>query len=116
MLTVATVFTALAFLLPLRPIHRAMCEAKLLSRKLLQHHLARLNPLAVLERSEADTRLAEEMKKLKEQRELLAEIDRTYAKAPTWPFALSATPRIFTTVFGPLTVYLFDQIRMQILG
>ena len=117
MLVLATAFGALTFALPLRPIHREMLRAKAAACASLRTAIDSLaNMLPPDAEVRHDSEYLIQLRSIKEDRELLVDVYRMYAKAPTWPLNLAIGARIAGTIAGPLAVFLVDQIKTHVIG
>ena len=112
----ATGFGAMSFLLPLRPIHKALLEAKIEACALTQKAIRRLGTIIPTDGSHmADATSIQRMRDLKRDRDTLLEVYQMYAKAPTWPFNLAVFLRITARLAGPAAVLLVELIRSQVM-
>jgi len=117
MLVVATGFGALTFILPLRPLHQEMVRTKRSAMRSLHSAIGTLGSLLPPEgQLDPESEYMKELKQNKEHRELLVQIYKMYAKAPTWPLNVALGARLVGIIAGPLAVFIIDQVKSHVFG
>ena len=112
LMCLASGIALLTFYIPLRKIHRRMAEAQRDACRRIDDSLAQLGTLLPACGSEGFGREEiEQLRKRKEDYDILVSLYRMYDSASTWPFDLATWGRMVSMVGGPLAVFAIDLIR-----